>query len=80
MIENQAYDDDVAYAADEVREEILADGEATTVVMTKALHLSHLYDKDQQAVAKDIEFSFRHKYGQDPADFAEWLGQSAPRG
>jgi len=80
MIENMAYDDDVAYAADEVREQILSDGEAATAVMEKALRLSHLYDKDQQVVANDIEFSFRHKYGQNPADYADWVSQNAPRG
>jgi len=66
-----AYAEDIGFAMRDLQDGILADREATTVLMEKALPLSHRWNKDQQAVANDIKAGFRYWFGLDPEDYAD---------
>jgi len=67
----EAYDEEISAAVEDVQTAILSDEEATTVVMEKALPLSHRFDLDQQQVADDISAAFKYKFGMDPSDYAD---------
>lgn len=71
MNAKEDYEEKIDAAVDYVQTAILSDEEATTVVMERALPLSHRFDLDQQRVADDINAAFKYKFGMDPSDYAD---------
>lgn len=71
MTDETLYNQDIESRLEHIQDEILADREASMVVMEVALTLSHRYDKDQGTVASDIEAAFTYKFGESPSDWAD---------
>jgi hypothetical protein len=68
---SELYDEVIDEAASGIQDEILADREASTVVMELALGISHRFDRDQQSVADDIVANFIYSHGMSPEDYAD---------